>query len=216
MAVLMGSLLLMLCGSLVDGTDDAKVVFRVLEVAFAHHTVTRACRISAELQILLEQLLRRSTNTKIRPVTIENMIAVQRYAAIAATGTLVPYPHAVTAAATTTGTIATMAAATHTFNVHYDDESLSCSQPGQARAYEGQDNSKVARFELDIRNLRCEPKPWQPCRGTMPISRRQGPPHRTIHRLNRSPPEANRFLRPNRSKLNRRINQAKRLIEHGQ
>jgi hypothetical protein len=37
------------------------------------------------------------------------------------------------AATTTTGAIAAMAATAHTFDIHYYDESLSCSQPGHAR-----------------------------------------------------------------------------------
>jgi hypothetical protein len=65
------------------------------------------------------------------------VVTVEGNAAIAAAGALVAHSAAIAAAATTTaaiGAIPAMAATTHTFDIHYYDESLSCSQPGQARS----------------------------------------------------------------------------------
>jgi hypothetical protein len=110
----------------------------MLEVALAHDPIARACRVSAKLKILLEELLSGSTDAKIRPVAVEHVVTVERDAAISSAGTLVTHGAAIAAAsATPTGPISAMAATTHTFNIHYYDESLSCSQPGHARASRG-------------------------------------------------------------------------------
>jgi hypothetical protein len=118
-------LLLMLRRSLVHRTDDAEVVLGVLEITFAHHAVARAGRVAAELKIFFEELLRRATNTKVGAVAVEDMVAVQRDA-VGAAGTLVTHATAISAAPATVGAVSTMAATTHTFDVHYYDKSLSC------------------------------------------------------------------------------------------
>ena len=53
----------------------------VLKIAFRHHTVATARRIAAELQVFLEQLLRRATNAHVRAAAVEYMVAVERDAA---------------------------------------------------------------------------------------------------------------------------------------
>ena len=53
-------------------------MFGVLEVALRHHPVAAAGRVAAELEIFLEQLLRRAADAQVRPVAVEDMVAVER------------------------------------------------------------------------------------------------------------------------------------------
>ena len=57
---------LMLRRRLVHGVEDAEVMLGVLEVGFRHHPVAAAGRIAAELQVLLEQLLRCAAQPHVR------------------------------------------------------------------------------------------------------------------------------------------------------
>jgi hypothetical protein len=98
---------------LVDGVDDAEIMLGVLEVTFRHHTVATAGRVAAQLQVFLEQLLRRATDTQIRTVTVENMVTVERNIAA-----LVPRWTAATAAASP----AAIVPPAHALDIH------SCSQ----------------------------------------------------------------------------------------
>src|SRR6185437_10711070 len=75
---------LVLLRRLVHRVQDAEVVLGVLEIAFRHHSITRGCRIPPELQILLEQLLRRAAHPQVRAVAVEHMVAVERNSATAA------------------------------------------------------------------------------------------------------------------------------------
>ena len=50
----------------------------VLEIALRHDPVAAAGRVAAELEILLEQLLRRAADAQIRAVAVEYMVAVER------------------------------------------------------------------------------------------------------------------------------------------
>jgi hypothetical protein len=123
----MHSLLLMLGRRLIDGAHDAKVMLRMLEVAFTHDAVARACGVTPELQIFLKELLRRAANAEVGAIAVENVVTIERHASIAAAGALVAHSAAIAAATpATVGAISAMAATTHTFNVHYYDKSLSC------------------------------------------------------------------------------------------
>lgn len=127
MPILVRGLLLVLRGCLVDGADDPEVMLRMLEVAFSHHAIAGTCGIAPELKILLKQLLRRSANAQVGAIAVEDVVAVQRNAAIAAAGALVAHSAAIaTATSATIGAITAMAATTHTFYIHYYNKSLSC------------------------------------------------------------------------------------------
>lgn len=78
------ALLLALLGGLVHGVENTEVVLRVLEIGFCKNAVASSGRVAAKLEILLEQLLRRTTNPEIGPVTVKHMVAVQRCLGIAA------------------------------------------------------------------------------------------------------------------------------------
>jgi hypothetical protein len=76
-----------------------------------------------------------------------------------------------TTATATVRPISTVAATTHTFDVHYYDESLSCSQPGHARESRGSNGIQAARFGLGLRKLGSGPEPREPYRGVLLVNR---------------------------------------------
>ncbi len=71
-------LLLALLGGLVHGVENTEIMFRVLEIGFCKNAVASSGRVASQLEILLEQLLRRTTDPQIGPVTVKHMVAVQR------------------------------------------------------------------------------------------------------------------------------------------
>lgn len=77
-------LLLALLGGLVHGVENTEIMFRVLEIGFCKNAVASSGRVAAKLEILLEQLLRRTTDPQIGSVTVKHMVAVQRCLGIAA------------------------------------------------------------------------------------------------------------------------------------
>ena len=82
---LLAILLLVLLRRLIHRIQNAEIVFGVLEIAFRHHSVAATGRVTAELEVFLEQLLRRSANAEVGAVAVEYMVAVHRYATVAAT-----------------------------------------------------------------------------------------------------------------------------------
>ena len=82
------AVLLVLLRRLVHRVQDAEIVLGVLEVALRHHPVAAAGRIAAELQVFLEQLLRRSADAQIRTVAVEHVVAVERDVATAASAVM--------------------------------------------------------------------------------------------------------------------------------
>ena len=78
-AVLTSRLVLLL--RRLHGAQDAEIVLRVLIVALRHDAVTAAGRVATELQIPLEELLRRTPQTQVGPLAVENMVAVERHIA---------------------------------------------------------------------------------------------------------------------------------------
>ena len=65
---------------LVHRVKNAEVMFRVLEEGFCRHPVSTAGRVAAELEIFFEQLLGGAADADFRPVTVENMVAIERNA----------------------------------------------------------------------------------------------------------------------------------------
>lgn len=80
----LGALLLALLGGLVHGVENTEIMFRVLEIGFCKNAVASSGRVAAQLEILLEQLLRRTTDPQIGSITVKHMVAVQRCLGIAA------------------------------------------------------------------------------------------------------------------------------------
>jgi hypothetical protein len=100
---------------LVHQVEDTEVVLGILQVAFSHHAVATAGRVAAELQVFLEQLLRRAADPDVRAIAVEYVVAVERDA----TRHMVAHSAAATAATTPAATPArAMVAATHAFHVH--------------------------------------------------------------------------------------------------
>ena len=89
-------------------------MLRVLEIPLRHHAIAGAGRIAAELQIFLEQLLRRAAHPHIRAAAIEHMVAVQRNIAGLVTHRAAPTAAASTAAAPTGPEVTS----TRAFHVH--------------------------------------------------------------------------------------------------
>jgi hypothetical protein len=65
---------------LIHGVQDPEVMFRVLKESFGGYPVSAARSVSAELQVLFEQLLGGAANTDIRPAAVENVVAIKRNA----------------------------------------------------------------------------------------------------------------------------------------
>ena len=63
---------------LVHGVQDTEVMFRMLEEGFGGHPVSTAGRVAAELEVFLEKLLGGAADTDFRPITVENMVAIER------------------------------------------------------------------------------------------------------------------------------------------
>jgi hypothetical protein len=99
-SALLLSVLLVLLRRLVHRIQDAEIVFGVLEIAFRHHSVAATGGITAELEVFLEQLLRRSANAEVGAVAVEYMVAVHRYTTVAATPAMVPQSATTAPAAT--------------------------------------------------------------------------------------------------------------------
>ena len=106
------AVLLALLRRLVHRIQDAEIVLGVLEVALRHHPVAAAGRVAAELEVFLEQLLRRPADAQIGTIAVEHVVAVERYAA-ASTTPVMPQP----AAAATPAATWSVAASTHAFHV---------------------------------------------------------------------------------------------------
>jgi hypothetical protein len=87
-----------------------------LEVALGHDTVAAARRVTPQLQVFLEQLLRRAADSDVRAVAVENMVPIEWDTA----ARVVAHSAATTAAAATPAATAAraMVAATHAFHVH--------------------------------------------------------------------------------------------------
>ncbi len=97
---------------LVHGVQDAKVMFRMLEERFCCHPVATAGRIAAELEVFFEELLGGAADADLRPVAVENVVAIKRNsAARMMTDRTARSP-------TTATTAGTMVAATHALHVH--------------------------------------------------------------------------------------------------
>ena len=113
-AALLLAVLLALLRRLVHRVQDAEIVLGVLEIALRHHPVAAAGRVAAELEVFLEQLLRRPADAQIGTIAVEHVVAVERNAA-ASTAPVMPQP----ATAATPAATWSMAASTHAFHVHY-------------------------------------------------------------------------------------------------
>lgn len=72
------ALLLVLLGGLVHRIQDAEIVFGVLEIALCHDAVATARRIPSQLEVFLEQLLRRAANAEVRAGAVEHVVPVER------------------------------------------------------------------------------------------------------------------------------------------
>ena len=118
LALALGRLLLLLLRG-VHRAQDAKVMFRMLEVAFGRHTVATAGRITSQLEILLEQLLGCATKTDVGPARVEDVVAIEGLIAVstATTATATASVAIRSTAATATTTAMTMATA-HALHVH--------------------------------------------------------------------------------------------------
>ena len=115
--------LLGLLNRLVHRVDNAEIMLGVLEVAFRHHPVPAAGRVTAELEVFLEQLLRGAAHADIGAAAVEHVVAVQRDIAAALVANLTA---AAAATASTTRT-ATMLPSAHAFHiVHASPVALSC------------------------------------------------------------------------------------------
>lgn len=77
-------LLLTFLSGLIHGVENTEIMLRVLEIGFCKNAVASSGRVAAQLEILLEQLLRRTTDPQIGSVTVKHMVAVQRCLGIAA------------------------------------------------------------------------------------------------------------------------------------
>ena len=121
------AILLVLLRRLVHRVQDAEIVLGVLKVALCHHPVAAAGRIAAELQVLFEQLLGRSADSKVGAVAVEYVIAIEGDVATAASAVM-SQPAASTPAAT-----GSMAASTHAFHVHIDAVEPSLLRTGGCR-----------------------------------------------------------------------------------
>lgn len=81
-------------------------MFGMLEVGFRHDAIAGAAGVAAKLEIFFKQLLRCAAYTQVRPITVKDMVAVQRDLAI-----IMAYASAIAAART-------MVTASHAFHVH--------------------------------------------------------------------------------------------------
>ena len=111
-AILLTALLVLL-RRLVHRIQDAKVMFRMLEIGLGGDPVAATGRVTAQLQILLEQLLGRAANADVRPAAVKDMVAIERDI----TAGMVPDATTTTGSAASTATLA-MSAAAHSFHVH--------------------------------------------------------------------------------------------------
>jgi hypothetical protein len=66
---------------LVHGVQDTEVMFCMLEESFRCYPVTTAGRIAAKLQVFFEELLSRAADADVRPVAVENVVAIERNSA---------------------------------------------------------------------------------------------------------------------------------------
>ncbi len=114
MAIDLPGALTLLRDRLVHQVENTKIVLGVLEVTFRHHPVATARRVPAELQVFLEQLLRRAADPDVRTVAVENVIAVEWDSA----ALVMAHSAAATAAVSTATPARAMVAATHAFHVH--------------------------------------------------------------------------------------------------
>jgi hypothetical protein len=116
LAPLILTTLALLDGSLIHQVQHPKIMLGVLQVSFRHNAVATARRIPAQLQIFLEQLLRRSANPNVGTIAVEHVVPVERNAASG----MVAHAPAATVASTTIAAAAAgaMVAATHAFHVH--------------------------------------------------------------------------------------------------
>ena len=106
-----------LLGRLVHGVQDAEIVLGILEVAFGHHPVPHAGRVAAELEVFLEELLGGAADSQVRPLAVEDVVAIERD--IAAAAALEPAATAAPAPAPDTAAVATtITTAPHAFHVH--------------------------------------------------------------------------------------------------
>jgi hypothetical protein len=111
--------LLILLGRLIHCIQNSKIVLGVLKIAFGHHAIAAAGRITSELKILLKELLGGAADPDIRPIAVEDVVAVERNAAAMVA-------HATATTATTTRTVV---AASHAFHVHSAAVALSRCDP---------------------------------------------------------------------------------------
>jgi hypothetical protein len=125
------AVLLVLLRRLVHCIQDTEIMLGVLKIALRHHSVAAAGRIAAELEILFEQLLRRSADPKVGAAAVENVIAIERDVATA-TSAMMSQSAASTPAAT-----GSMAASTHAFHVHIDAIEPSLLRTGSCRDTRG-------------------------------------------------------------------------------
>jgi hypothetical protein len=137
------ALLLLLLRRLVHRVQNAEIVLGVLEEAFRLHPVSAAGRVAAKLEVFLKKLLGGATDADIRPIAVEDVVAVQRNPAA-----LVADSAAATASAATTSaaTAGAMVAATHAFHVHAYDVAL--SHCGLAKGAGGRSFRKPGRIRL--------------------------------------------------------------------
>ena len=87
-------------------------MLRMLEIAFRHHAIPTAGRVTPKLEVFFEKLLRRATQPQIRPVRVKNVVPVERLGAARTAAT------PATLAKLTAPTITVTAPAAHALYVH--------------------------------------------------------------------------------------------------
>ena len=93
---------------LVNGADNAEIMFGVLVVGFAQNAVAAGGSIARHLRVFVVKLLGSAAHTHFRPGTVKNMVAIQRNAVLL----IAKSPSTATAAARA------VVAATHALHVH--------------------------------------------------------------------------------------------------
>jgi hypothetical protein len=100
---------------LIHQVEDAEVVLGMLEIALRHHAVAATRRVTAQLQVLFEQLLGGAADPYVRPIAVEDVISIEWNP----TARVMAYTAATATAATpATTTARTVVAASHAFHVH--------------------------------------------------------------------------------------------------
>jgi hypothetical protein len=100
---------------LVHQVEDTEVVLGVLKIPLRHDPVTTAGRVTAQLQVLFEQLLGGAADPDVWPIAVEDMVPIEWNPA----SSVMAHTAATATAATPAATSArAMVAASHAFHVH--------------------------------------------------------------------------------------------------